>query len=588
MIPLPLIAVAFSYITPFLFFYFSPFASITFHIHGSIGYSSSRYSLASFLPLTDSPYSSRSSFSSSIRHVPASILEEFVDSIVKLPKYPLLPPSPVNYDPKLDLYMRGQYLKELGYNGASLHDAYETCRPDWLDDVRTPLASPQTVSPQPASPQPASPQPASIDDNWPPVSPLSRRMRKLEFRLHDLYWNIYWDFEDWFFQESGLWSCLSKVPIDAAWHLMELARGLAGFAQGLAKIFVGFAQGFAKVFVALFLGLSALEDLLEAIWVFLGLVRPNEDLVYYLWQRVLLWQWEWELDIVDEDLPTAMPGAYPGFEVERPTPKTKIDVNKETEIDRKTEIDAEIDTNKEAELSLVYPDGQTPPVPTLRRGQEGGNVCRLLPLLCRRFGEVKRAAMFVGRCDPRSFVVFQSALPSSPAYSSRVLTPPCHRHRPRLRHLVSVLVSGLHNRLRICPRSSSSSRSSQSSPTLFDFVFDRHHRDPLTMPSPSLSSPSPLRGHTRRRVRQSTSVDIHPYRPASLDPVVNTREFGTHTKALRSIDSRLYCSQPFDRLHICCGFLLVDVRNVRPLPAGIERPSTEFAFESVMNIWISI
>ena len=211
-------------------------------------------------------------------------------------------------------------------------------------------------------------------------------MRKLEFRLHDLYWNIYWDFEDWFFQESGLWSCLSKVPIDAAWHLMELARGLAGFAQGLAKIFVGFAQGFAKVFAALFLGLSALEDLLEATWVFLGLVRPNEDLVYYLWQRVLLWQWEWELDIVDEDLPTAMPGAYPGFEVERPTPKTKIDVNeeteidlnKETEIDRKTEIDAEIDTNKEAELSLVYPDGQTPPVPTLRRGQEGGNVRRSL------------------------------------------------------------------------------------------------------------------------------------------------------------------------------------------------------------------
>jgi hypothetical protein len=381
--------------------------------------------------------------------------------------------------------MRGQYLKELGYNGASLHDAYETvssiptstsdslhpdpeleleveldlsistptptptwldpdprplprsaillpasrilldvvsltrivsfrlqCRPDWLDDVRTPLASPQTVSPQPAS----------VDDDWPPVSPLSRRMRKLEFRLHDLYWNIDWDFEDWFFQESGLWSCLSKVPIDAAWHLMELARGLAGFAQGLAKIFVGFAQGFAKVFAALFLGLSALEDLLEATWVFLGLVRPNEDLVYYLWQRVLLWQWQWELDVVDDDLPTAMPGAYPGFEVERPTPKTKIDVNKETEIDlnketeidRKTEIDAEIDTNKEAEqldanrnrvshliatiekgkfkpaalprleeelhreLSLVYPDGQTPPVPTLRRGQEGGNVCRLL------------------------------------------------------------------------------------------------------------------------------------------------------------------------------------------------------------------
>jgi hypothetical protein len=30
------------------------------------------------------------------------------------------------------------------------------------------------------------------------------------------------------------------------------------------------------------------------------------------------------------------------------------------------------------ELSLVCPDGQTPPVPTLRRGQEGGNVCRLL------------------------------------------------------------------------------------------------------------------------------------------------------------------------------------------------------------------
>lgn len=86
MIPLPLIAVAFSYITPFLFFYFSPFSSITFHIHGSIGYSSSRYSLSSFLPLTDSPYSSRSSFSSSIRHVPASILEEFVDSIVKVRK----------------------------------------------------------------------------------------------------------------------------------------------------------------------------------------------------------------------------------------------------------------------------------------------------------------------------------------------------------------------------------------------------------------------------------------------------------------------------------------------------------------------
>jgi hypothetical protein len=68
------------------------------------------------------------------------------------------------------------------------------------------------------------------------------------------------------------------------------------------------------------------------------------------------------------------------------------------------------------------------------------------------------------------------------------------------------------------------------------------------MPSPSLSSPSPLRGHARRRVRQSTSVDIHPYRPASLDPVVDTREFGTHTKALRSIDSRLYCSRSFDRL----------------------------------------
>ena len=171
--------------------------------------------------------------------------------------------------------MRGEYLKELGYNGASLHDAYETvssiptsisdslhpdpdpeleldldldldlsistptptptwldpdprplprsaillpasrilldvvsltrivsfrlqCRPDWLDDVRTPLASPQS-----ASPQTVSPQPASVDDDWPPVSPLSRRMRKLEFRLHDLYWNvmnIYWDFEDWFFQ----------------------------------------------------------------------------------------------------------------------------------------------------------------------------------------------------------------------------------------------------------------------------------------------------------------------------------------------------------------------------------------------------
>jgi hypothetical protein len=70
----------------------------------------------------------------------------------------------------------------------------------------------------------------------------------------------------------------------------------------------------------------------------------------------------------------------------------------------------------------------------------------------------------------------------------------------------------------------------------------------LPLPSPSLSSPSPLRGHTRRRVRQSTSVGIHPYRPASLDPVVNTREFGTHTKALRSIDSRSCCSRPFDRL----------------------------------------
>jgi hypothetical protein len=70
--------------------------------------------------------------------------------------------------------------------------------------------------------------------------------------------------------------------------------------------------------------------------------------VYYLWQRVLLWQWQWELDIVDDDLPTAMPGAYPGFEVERPTPKTEIDLNKETEIDLNKET--EIDLNKETEI----------------------------------------------------------------------------------------------------------------------------------------------------------------------------------------------------------------------------------------------
>jgi hypothetical protein len=68
----------------------------------------------------------------------------------------------------------------------------------------------------------------------------------------------------------------------------------------------------------------------------------------------------------------------------------------------------------------------------------------------------------------------------------------------------------------------------------------------LPLPSPSLSSPSPLRGHTRRRVRQSTSVDTHPCRPASLDPVVNTREFGTSKRCARSIQDRTAAGHSID------------------------------------------
>lgn len=90
MIPLPLIAIL-SYISPFLCFsYFSPvfsFLSIAFHIHGPIGYSlyssrpsgvsySSWPSLLPLLPVVDSPCHAPL--------VPALILEEFVDSLVKV------------------------------------------------------------------------------------------------------------------------------------------------------------------------------------------------------------------------------------------------------------------------------------------------------------------------------------------------------------------------------------------------------------------------------------------------------------------------------------------------------------------------
>jgi hypothetical protein len=69
----------------------------------------------------------------------------------------------------------------------------------------------------------------------------------------------------------------------------------------------------------------------------------------------------------------------------------------------------------------------------------------------------------------------------------------------------------------------------------------------LPLPSPSLSSPSPLRGHTRRRVRQSTSVDIHPCRPASLDPLSTRGSSETIPKrCARSIQDRAAAGHSID------------------------------------------